>query len=88
MNKKMYVELSIERLKMELSMFKSINMFNTIYEANIYMMEQPSEIQKIFPGIIELIKLLENLYLYNNTFRNVLCLLSNIIDYLSIFYKN
>ena len=54
----MYEELSIERLKMELSMFKSINMFNTIDEANIFMMEQPSEIQKIFPGIMELIKLL------------------------------
>ena len=61
---------------MELSMFKSINMCNTIDEANIYMMEQPSEIQKIFPGIMELIKLLENLYLYN-----ILYLFSNIIDY-------
>ena len=59
----MYEELSIERLKIELSMFKSINMFNTIDEANIYIMEQPSEIQKIFPGIMNLIKLLENLYL-------------------------
>ena len=83
----MYEELSIERLKMELSMFKSINMFNTIDEANIYMMEQPSEIQKIFPCIMELIKLLENLYLYNNTFCNVLYLFSNIIDYLSIVIK-
>ena len=67
----MYEDLSIERLKMELSMFKSINMFNTIDEANICMMEQPSEIQKIFPGIMindKLIKLLENLYLYNNSF--------------------
>ena len=80
----MYEVLSIERLKTELSMFKLINMFNTIYEANIYMMEQPSEIQKIFPGIMELIKLLENLYLYNNKFCNVLYLFSNIIDYLSI----
>ena len=80
----MYEELSIERLNMELSMFKSINMFNTIDEAKIYMMEQPSEIQKIFPGIMELIKLLENLYLYNNKFCNVLYLFSNIIDYLSI----
>ena len=65
-------------------MFKSINMFNTIDEANIYMMEQSSEFQKIFPGIMELIKLLENLYLYNNTFCNVLYLFYNIIDYLSI----
>ena len=48
---------------MELSMFKSINMFNTIDESNIYMMEQPSEIQKIFPGIMELLKLLE-IYIY------------------------
>ena len=86
MNKKIYEELSIERLKMELSMFKSINMLNTIDEANIYIMEQPSEIQKIFPGIMELIKLLENLYLYNNTFCNVLYLFSNII-YLSIVIK-
>ena len=54
----MYEELSIERFKMELSMFKLINMFNTIDEANIYMMEQLSEIQKIFHGIMELIKLL------------------------------
>ena len=73
----MYEELSIERLKMELSMFKSINMFNTIDEANIYIMEQSSEIQKIFPGIMKLIKLLENLYLYNN-----------IINYLSIDIKS
>ena len=78
----MYEELSIEKLKMELSMFKSINMFNTIDEANIYMLEQPSKIQKIFIGIMELIKLLENLYLYNNKFVNVLYLFSNIIDYL------
>ena len=82
----MYEELTIERLKMELSMFRSINMFNIIDEANIYMMEQPSEIQKIFPGIMELIKLLENLYFYN-TFFNVLYLFSNIIDYLSIIIK-
>ena len=68
-------------------MFKSINMFNTIDEANIYMMEQPSEIQKIFPSIMELIKLLENLYLYNNKFCNVLYLFSNIIDYL-VLLKN
>ena len=40
----MYDELSIERIKIELSMFKSINTFNTIDEANIYMMEQPPEI--------------------------------------------
>ena len=64
-------------------MLKSINKCNTIDEVNIYMME-PSEIQKIFPGIMELIKLLENLYLYNNTFCNFLYLFSNIIDYLSI----
>ena len=51
-------------------------------------MEQHSEIQKIFPGIMELIKLLENLYLYNNTFCNVLYLFSNIIDYLSIVIQN
>ena len=84
MNTKMYEEVSIARLKMELYMFKSINMFNTIDEANIYMMEQPSEIYKIFPGIMELIKLLN---LYINTFCNVLYLLSNIIDYLSIVIK-
>ena len=83
MNSKMYEEISIERLKIELSMFKSINMFNTIDEANIYIMEEPSEIQKIFPGIMELITLLENLYLYNKLC-NVLYLFSNIIDYLSI----
>ena len=59
-------------------------MFNTIDEANICMMEQPSEIQKIFPGIMKLIKLLGNLYLYNNTCCNFLYLFSNIIDYLSI----
>ena len=47
-------------------------------------MEQPSVILKIFPGIMELIKLLENLYLYNNKFCNVLYLFSNIIYYLSI----
>ena len=62
-------------------------MFNTIAEASICMMEQPSEIQKIFPGIMKLIKLLENLYLYNNKFCNVLYLFSNIIDYLSIDIK-
>ena len=83
----MYEELSIERLKMELSIFKSINMFNTIAEANIYMMEQPSKIQTIFPGIMEFIKLLENLYLYKHNFCNVLYLFSNIIDYLSIVIK-
>ena len=44
------------------------------------MMEQPSEIQTIFPGIMELIKLLENLYLYNNKLCNVLYLFSNITD--------
>ena len=58
-------------------------MFNTIDEANICMMEQPSEIQ-IFPGIMKLIKLLGNLYLYNNTCYHFLYLFSNIIDYLSI----
>ena len=83
----MYEELSIVRLNIELSMFKSISMFNTIDEVNIYMMEQRSEIQNIFPGIMELIKRLENLYLYNNTFCNFLYLFSNIIDYLSIFIK-
>ena len=83
----MYEELSIGRLKMELFMLKSINMFNTIDEASICMMEQPSEIQKIFLGIMKLIKLLENLYLYNNKFCNVLYLFSNIIDYLSIDIK-
>ena len=50
-------------------------------------MEKPFEIQQIFPGIMELIKLLENLYLYNNKFCNVLYLFSNIIDYLSIVIK-
>ena len=54
----MYEELSIERLKIELPMFKSITNFNTIEEAKVYMIEQPPEIHKMFPGIIELIKLL------------------------------
>ena len=43
----MYEELSIERLKIELPMFKSIN---TIDEANIYMMGKPPEIQKKIPA--------------------------------------
>ena len=34
----MYDEFSIERLQIELPMFKSINKFNTIDEAKIYMM--------------------------------------------------
>ena len=31
-------------------MFKSVNKFNTIDETNIYMIEQPPEIQKCFPA--------------------------------------
>ena len=54
----MYEELSIERLKIELSMLNQWISLIPSDEANIYMMEQPLEIKKIFPGIIELINLL------------------------------
>ena len=39
-------EVSIERLKIELLMYKYINKYNTIRRANIYMMEISPKIQK------------------------------------------
>ena len=72
---------------MELSMLKSINLFNTIDEANIYMMEQPSEIQKNISRHNGIDQTFRKLYLYNNQFCNVLYLFSNIIDCLSIVIK-
>ena len=43
----MHEELSIERLKIELPMFKAINKFNTIEDINIYVTEQPPQIKNI-----------------------------------------
>ena len=47
----MHEELSIEKVMIELPIYKLIKKFNTIEETNIYMIEQPPEFKNV-SGII------------------------------------